>query len=113
MLVQVSFMPTTPTINIQQILQMGSHTEKLQQTLQTLPNVTAQQVVEERKLEDELKRVQVQNMDRSHLLEEVKLENREKKRLRIRKKNTPSVENENPEPPLAEDPTRGKINIMA
>ena len=93
---------------------MSSHTEKLQQTLQNLPNVTNQQVVEERKLEDEFKRTRVQNIDSGHLLEEVKPETREKKRLlRIRKKNLPSGEHENPEPPLAEEPNRRKINIIA
>ena len=40
-------MPTTGTINTQQLIQMGTHTEKLQQTLQNLPTVTGQQLQEE------------------------------------------------------------------
>ena len=50
-------MPTTPVVNTQQILQMGSHTEKLQQTLQNLPNVVGQQVDKERELEEKLKKL--------------------------------------------------------
>ena len=52
-------MPTTLPVNTQQVLQMGSHTEKLQHTMQNLPTVVAQQVDKERQLADELKRVQV------------------------------------------------------
>mgnify|MGYP005644157759 FL=1 len=49
-------MPSTLPVNMQQVLQMGTHTEKLQHTLQALPNVTAQQVDKEREKDDELKR---------------------------------------------------------
>ena len=63
-------MPTTLPVNTQQVLQMGSHTEKLQHTMQNLPTVVAQQVDKERQLADELKRVQVQDMDPTHFLEE-------------------------------------------
>ncbi len=92
---------------------MGTHTEKLQQTLQSLPNVTAQQVDKEREKIDELKRVQVQDMDPSYHVEETDPKTRGKKRVRIRKKNQPFDDNPNPEPPLPEDPYRGKINIVA
>ena len=107
-------MPTTPTVNTQQVLQMGSHTEKLQHTLQNLPNVTAQQVNKERKLEDELKQTQVQNMVPAHLVDETDSHSQAKKRIRVRKKKESSEnEKETPEPPLPEDPYRGKINIIA
>jgi len=53
-------MPTALPVNTQQVLQMGSHTEKLQHTMQNLPTVVAQQADKERQLADELKRVQVQ-----------------------------------------------------
>ena len=56
-------MPTTPPVNTQQVLQMGTHTEKLQHTMQTQPTVVSQQVDKERQLADELKRRQVQDMD--------------------------------------------------
>ena len=55
-------MPTTPPVNTQQVLQMGTHTEKLQHTMQTQPTVVAQQVDKERQLADELKRRQVQGI---------------------------------------------------
>ncbi len=104
-------MPTTPVVNTQQILQMGTLTEKLQQTLQNLPNVVGQQVDKERELEDELKRSQVQEMDQTHFLEETDPHTKQKKRVRIRKKNHPKTEDDSPEPPLPEDPYRGKLNI--
>jgi hypothetical protein len=106
-------MPTTPPVNTQQVLQMGTHTEKLQHTLQTLPNVVAQQVDKERELEDELRRRQVQDMDPSHFLEETDPHTHAKKRVRMRKKKNPATEDDVPEPPLPEDPYRGKLNIVA
>ena len=63
-------MPSTLPVNMQQVMQMGTHTEKLQHTLQVLPNVTAQQVDKEREKNDELKRCQVQDIDPSYLIEE-------------------------------------------
>lgn len=106
-------MPSTPPVNMQQVLQMGTHTEKLQHTLQALPNVTAQQVDKEREKDDELKRRQVQDMDPSSLIEETDPQTRGKKRVRVRKKNQPADEVDSPEPPLPEDPYRGIINIIA
>lgn len=105
-------MPTTPSVNTQQVLQMGTHTEKLQHTVQSLPNVTAQQVDKERRAEDEMKRQQVQDMDPYHMVEETDPHTKEKKRVRILKKNQ-SSEEETPEPPLPEEPYRGNINIIA
>jgi len=92
---------------------MGTHTEKLQQTLQALPNVTAQQVDKERQRDDALKRVQVQDMDPTHFLEETDPQTHAKKRVRIRKKNQPSNDDDSQEPPLPEDPYRGEIHIVA
>ena len=106
-------MPSTPPVNMQQVLQMGTHTEKLQHTLQALPNVTAQQVDKEREKDDELKRRQVQDMDPSSLIEETDPQTHGKKRVRVRKKNQPADEDDSPEPPLPEDPYRGIINIIA
>jgi hypothetical protein len=105
-------MPTTPPVNMQQVLQMGTHTEKLQHTLQALPNVTAQQGDKEREQNDELKRLQVQDMDPSYFIEETDPKTRGKKRVRVRKKGQPVDVDDNPEPPLPEDPYRGKINIV-
>ena len=106
-------MPSTPPVNMQQVLQMGTHTEKLQQTIQALPNVTAQQLDKEREQNDELKRLQVQDMDPSYFIEETDPKTSGKKRVRIRKKDQTDDENANSEPPLPEDPYRGELNIVA
>ena len=106
-------MPSTPSVNLQQILQMGTHTEKLQHTIQNLSNVTAQQVDTERQRTDELKRNEVQVMDPSYFVEETDPETRAKKRIKVKKKNLPSDEEGSPEPPLPEDPFRGTLNIIA
>ena len=42
-------MPTTGTVNTQQVIQMGTHAEKLQHTLQHLPATTGQQLQKEQK----------------------------------------------------------------
>jgi hypothetical protein len=106
-------MPSTLPVNMQQVLQMGTHTEKLQHILQTLPNVTVQQVDKEREKNDELKRRQVQDIDSSYLIEETDPETRGKNCVRVRKNNQPVDEVDSPKTPLAEDPYRGKINIVA
>ena len=105
-------MPTTPRVNTQQVLQMGTHTEKLQHTMQTQPTVVAQQVDKERQLADELKRRQVQDMEPAHFLEETDPHTKAKKRVRVRKKNRSNTDDDSLEPPLPEDPYRGKINIV-
>ena len=99
-------MPSTLPVNMQQVLQMGTHTEKLQHTLQVLPNVTAQQVDKEREKDDELKRRQVQNMDPSYLIEETDPQTRGKKRVRVRINNQTVDEDDSPEP------SRWKISIV-
>jgi hypothetical protein len=106
-------MPSTLPVNMQQVLQMGTHTEKLQHTLQALPNVTAQQIDKEREKVDELKRHQVQDIDPSYLIEKTDSQTLGKKRLRVRKNNQPVDKNDNPEPLFSEDPYRGRINIVA
>ena len=105
-------MPSTLPVNMQQVLQMGTHTEKLQHTLQALPNVTAQQVDKEREKDDELKRRQVQDMDPSYLIEETDAQTRGKKRVRVCKNNQTVDEDDSLEPPFPEDPYRGKISIV-
>ena len=105
-------MPSTLPVNMQQVLQMGTHTEKLQHTLQALPIVTAQQVDKEREKDDELKRRQVQDMDPSYLIEETDPQTRGKKRVRVRKNNQTVDKDDSPEPPLPEDPYRGKISVV-
>ena len=86
-------MPTTPQVNTQQVLQMGTHTEKVQQTIQSLPNVTAQQANTEREVTDEMKRTEVQDPDNAYFIEETDPETGAKKRIRVlRKKIIPEEE---------------------
>jgi hypothetical protein len=106
-------MPSTLPVNMQQVLQMGTHTDKLQNTLQALPNVTVKQVDKEREKDDELKRRQVQNMNPSYLIEETDPKTSAKKRLRVCKNIQPIDKDNTNEPPLPEDTYRGKINIVA
>ncbi len=109
-------MPTTPQVNTQQVLQMGTHTEKVQQTTQSIGNVTAQQSNKEREAVDEIKRNQVQEPNVPYLIEGTDPKTRSKKRIRVRKNQARHEDEkipseENPIPP--EDNHGGKINIRA
>ncbi len=55
---------------------MGTHAEKLQQTLQSQPHLLASQREAERRVEDELKRAGVQNPEESSGSVEVRAEGR-------------------------------------
>ncbi len=109
-------MPTTPQVNTQQVLQMGTHVEKVQQTIQSLPTVTAQQVNKEREVTDEMKRTSVQEAENTYFIEETDPQTGQKKRVRVlKKKKTDSDEEiiapEESEP--LEGNHGGKINIRA
>ena len=108
-------MPTTPQVNTQQVLQMGTHTEKLQQTIQSLPNVTAQQANKEREVTDEMKRTEVQDPENAYFIEETDPETGSKKRVRVLKKKIDAeeepLESEEILPP--EGNHGGKVNIRA
>jgi len=108
-------MPTTLQVNTQQVLQMGTHTEKLQQTIQSLPNVTAQQENKDREVTDEMKRTQVQDPEDVYLIEETDPETGAKKRVRIFKKKEDLEEEkvESEEILPLEGNHGGKINIRA
>ena len=106
-------MPTTPQVNTQQVMQMGTHTEKLQHTIQTLPNVTAQQANAEREVTDEMKRTEVQYLENAYFIEETDPETGKKQRVRfLRKKNIPEEEQLESEEILQPEGNHGgKINI--
>jgi hypothetical protein len=106
-------MPSTLPVNMQQVLQMGTHAEKLQHTLQALSSVTLQQVDKKREKDDELKRSQVQFIDPSCLIEETDHKTSGKNRVRVGKNIQAVNKDNNSEIPLPEDPYRGKINIVA
>jgi hypothetical protein len=110
----VPFMPTTLQVNTQQVLQMGTHTEKLQQTIQSLPNVTAQQTNKEREVTDKMKLTEVQDPENTYFIEENDPETGAKKRVRILRKKIyteeETLESEEILPP--EGNYGGKINIL-
>tara|TARA_Y100001936_G_scaffold45919_1_gene44780 strand:+ start:189 stop:518 length:330 start_codon:yes stop_codon:yes gene_type:complete len=109
-------MPTTPPVNTQQVLQMGTHTEKVQQTIQSLPNVTAQQLNKEREVSDELRRTQVQELSNTYFVEEIDPKTGAKKRVRVIKKIKDGQDLERSEPDKNipyESYHGGSINIQA
>ena len=107
-------MPTTLQVNTQQVLQMGTHTEKLQQTIQSLPNVTAQQTNKEREVTDEMKLTEVQDPENAYFIEETDPETGAKKRVRVLRGKIDAeeepLESEEILPP--EGNYGGKINIL-
>ena len=108
-------MSTTPQVNTQQILQMGTYIEKLQQTIQSLPNVNAQQANTEREVTDEMNRTEVQDIENTYFVEETDPKTGAKKRVRILKKKAILEEEllESEEILPLEGNYGGKINICA
>ena len=99
-------MPTTGTINTQQLIQMGTHTEKLQHTLQHLPATTGQQLQDEQTAINESKQVEIQDPDN---LEEANPTDPEGKRrrearLRIKSAQYDDVDKSLTEPPKDSPP---------
>ena len=79
-------MPTTGTINTQQILQMGTLTEKLQHTMQHLPSTTAQQIQDEQVTVNELKQVEVQDPEKIEASDPTNPEGKRRREIRLRNK---------------------------
>jgi hypothetical protein len=79
-------MPTTGTINTQQILQMGTHAEKLQHTMQHLASTTAQQIQDEQVRTNELKRSEIQDPDKSEASDSTNSEGKRRHEIRLRNK---------------------------
>ena len=116
-------MPTTIPVNMQQVLQMGTYTEKLQHTILSLPNVTAQQEDKKRIENDELKHIQVQDINPSDITENINYQNQSKKRdnngrIQAQVRNEGNniqlsvSEFDFSESSLPEDPRQGKMNIV-
>ena len=79
-------MPTTGTINTQQILQMGTLTEKLQHTMQHLPSTTAQQIQDEQVTVNELKQVEVQDPEQTEASGPTNPDGKRRSEIRLRNK---------------------------
>ena len=79
-------MPTTGTVNTQQILQMGTLTEKLQHTLQHLPATTGQQLQDEQVAISELKQIEIQDPDNIEASSSTNPEGKRRREVRLRNK---------------------------
>ena len=79
-------MPTTEIVNTQQTLQMGTHAEKLQQTMQQLPSTTAQQIQEEQVAVNELKQIEVQDPEKIDATDSTNPEAKRRREIRLRNK---------------------------
>ena len=84
-------MPTTETVNTQQLLQMGTLTEKLQHTIQHLPSVTGQQLQDEEVSVNELKQIEIQDPDIIEESNSTNPESRRRREIRLRNK-SPQVD---------------------
>ena len=79
-------MPITEIVNTQQTLQMGTHAEKLQQTMQQLPSTTAQQIQEEQVAVNELKQIEVQDPEKTEATDSNNPEAKRRREIRLRNK---------------------------
>ncbi len=77
-------------VNIQHIVQMGTATEKLQHTLQNLPQAHGQHQNEERKTADEIKRLSVQKAELGNQSNTVNPDGSKGKQPRRENRNNPS-----------------------
>jgi hypothetical protein len=119
--VRIPTMPTIEPANTQQVIQMGSHVEKVQQTIQQQQGVLTQQLESENVEADDKKRSQVQEAEDSYQADGAKADERGKQgrlRSRAKKKATTEIEVEEEiveEPPsaIAEKYHGGRINLRA
>ena len=79
-------MPIIEIINTQQTLQMGTHAEKLQQTMQQLPSTTAQQIQKEQVAINELKQIEVQDPEKIEAADSSNPEAKRRREIRLRNK---------------------------
>ena len=91
-------MPTTEIVNTQQTLQMGTHAEKLQQTMQQLPSTTAQQIQEEQVAVNELKQIEVQDPEKIEAADSISPEAKRRREIRLRNKSKQNNDLEKPLP---------------
>ena len=96
-------MPTTGTINTQQILQMGTLTEKLQHTMQHLPSTSAQQIQDEQVTVNELKQVEVQDPEQTEASGPTNPEGKRRREIRLRNKSKQNNDLEKPHPNSTQD----------
>ena len=110
-------MPIIEPVNTQQVIQMGSHVEKVQQTIQQQQGVLTKQLeIESNEIED-VKRRQVQETEDSYQSDASNPDDKGKNgRLRLKSDGTFAVEeskqdDEEPFPAIVEENYGGRINI--
>ncbi len=105
----------SPT-NIQHIQQMGTATEKLQHSLQNIPNAAGQQHKEETKTADEIKRSTVQNAENSNQSNTVNKDGTPHKQARKKNKDRPEEDEKDStlknKTTTAENGQRRTINLI-
>ena len=89
-------MPTTGTLNTQQILQMGTVAEKLQHTIQHLPLTTTQQVQDDETSVNELKQVEIQEPEKLEPSDQTKSEGKRRREIRLRNQSKQANDLESP-----------------
>ena len=96
-------MPTTEIVNTQQTLQMGTHAEKLQQTMQQLPSTTAQQIQDEQVAVNDLKQIEVQDPEKIEATDSTNPEAKRRREIRLRNKLKQNNDLEKPLPNSTQD----------
>lgn len=84
-------------VNTQQILNMGSQVEKLQHRMQHLPTTTAEQLEAERAQLDELKRLEIQDVEQANEGHPVNPDAEGNKHQRMQTKKIPAESSESAE----------------
>lgn len=116
---RIPAMPTIQPANTQQVIQMGSHVEKVQQTIQQQQSVLTQQLESENLKADDQKRSQVQETEDAYQADGSNPDEKGKKgrlRSKAKKKAAEEVEEKSVEEPpsaIAEKYHGGRINLRA
>ena len=87
-------MSITGTVNTQQVIQMSTVTDKLQHTLQQLPVTTGQQIQDEQIVQNDLKKIEIQEPENIEKPSSSNPEGKKRREVRLRIKLTQDGNNE-------------------
>ena len=87
-------MSITGTANTQQVIQMSTVTDKLQHTLQQLPVTTGQQIQDEQIVQNDLKKIEIQDPENIEKPSSSNPEGKKRREIRLRIKLTQDGNNE-------------------
>ncbi len=116
---RIPAMPTIEPANTQQVIQMGTHVEKVQQTIQQQQGVVGQQLELENLESDDIKRNQVQETEDAYESDASNPDEKGKQgrlRSKAKKKVATEMEEKNveePAPVIVEKHHGGRINLRA